>query len=195
MRSKPGTQPAKPPDAASLQAAALTHLARYAATEAGLTQVLRRKIDRWARQSEAEPDSIAQTTALAKSAVKSIVSRLAESGAVSDAAFAQSRARSLARAGRSRRAIGAHLAAKGVPAEMASDAAPHDAAQEQAAALIHARKRRLGPWRKAEASPDIARRELASLARAGFAHGVAAQALKMPLDDAEAAIIVFRADL
>ncbi|TDG04393.1 regulatory protein RecX, partial [Paracraurococcus ruber] len=37
-----------PPGEAALREAALAHLARFAATEAGLTRVLRRRVDRWA---------------------------------------------------------------------------------------------------------------------------------------------------
>ena len=46
-----------PPDAASLREAALKYLARYATTEAGLRQVLHRRIDLWARQAAGEDDA------------------------------------------------------------------------------------------------------------------------------------------
>ncbi len=180
------------PDSAYLQAAALSHLARYAATEAGLTRVLQRKVDRWARQPGADAERVGSVAGRARIAIAGIVKRLAESGAVSDQAFAQSRARSLARAGRSRRAIGAHLANKGVPGELAGDVVQASPEQELAAALIHARKRRLGPWRKADLTPELRRKELANLARAGFAQGTASAALKMDLAEAETAIIRFR---
>ncbi len=183
------------PDAANLQAAALTHLARYAATQAGLARVLQRRVDRWARQAAGESEDVAEMVARARVAIGALVQRLAESGAISDQAFAQSRARSLARAGRSRRAIGAHLANKGVPGELARDAAVDDPERELAAALIHARKRRLGPWRKLEPTPELRRRELANLARAGFSSAVAGRALRLDRDEAEARIIRFRADL
>ena len=75
----------------------------------------------------------------------------------------------LARTGRSRRAIGAHLAAKGVPAETARAALPDDPEAELDAALAYARRRRIGPFRAAEADADAWRREAAALARAGFA--------------------------
>ncbi len=196
----PSDRPRKPRklpavDAAALQEAALRHLARYAATQAGLARVLQRRVDRWARDAEADPDQVAATRARARAEIAAIVARLAQSGAVDDAAFAASRARSLARAGRSRRAIGAHLSTRGVPAETAGGALPDSPDQELAAALIHARKRRLGPWRRAEASPEQKRRELASFARAGFAQSVARAVLAMDADAGEAAIIAFRAGL
>jgi regulatory protein len=195
----------KAPDAGLLHEAALRHLARYAVTEAGLAQVLRRRVDRWARAAEDDPERVEAVAGAAREAIAGIVARLAASGAVSDAAFAATRVRSLARAGRSRRAIGAHLANKGVPGELAAGALGEDAAGEDAhgeegagelaAALIHARKRRMGAWRRKEASPEVTRRELASLARAGFAHGVARRALRMDLDEAEGLIVAFRAEL
>ncbi len=123
------------------------------------------------------------------------MARLAEAGAVSDSAFAQSRARSLARAGRSRRAIGAHLARSGVPGALASATLPSDEQAEFAAALIHVRRRRMGPWRKQDASPELARRELASLARAGFPHSLATRALRAGREEADALIAAFRAGL
>ena len=176
------------PDAANLQAAALTHLARYAATQAGLRRVLQRRVDRWSRQGGHDADAVAGVVARAQAAIAALVQRLAESGAVSDQAFAQSRARS-------RRAIGAHLANKGVPGELAREVAPDDPDIELAAALIHARKRRLGPWRKLDVTPELRRRELANLARAGFQQAVAARALKLEREDAEARITRFRTDL
>jgi len=55
-----------PPNAARLREAALAHLARFAATEAGLRRVLERRIARWARAAEAEGqarEAIAASTA------------------------------------------------------------------------------------------------------------------------------------
>lgn len=182
--------PRKPPTPASLQAAALAHLARYAATEQGLLRVLLRRIDRWAREAEQDAEVVETITEEARREASGIVARLASSGAVSDAAFAESRTRSLSRAGRSRRAIGAHLAEKGVPQHLA--ASPDDPERELAAALIHARKRRMGPFRTKNHSPELERRELASLARAGFGHGTARQALAMDADEAEARIVAHR---
>ena len=184
--------PGKPPDRAGLQAAALNHLARYAATEVGLKRVLHRKIDRWARAAEDEPEKIASVVASARQEAAGIVARLAETGAVSDQIFAESRARSLSRAGRSRRAIGAHLAGKGVAQELAASVLPENPSRELAAALVHARKRRLGPFRKLEETPELRRRELANMARAGFDHATASRVLRMAVHEAEERIIASR---
>jgi regulatory protein len=185
-----------PPDAASLHDAALAYLARYAATEAALRRTLERRIDRWARGAEAtvDRDTIAVQAAAARQAVAEVVARLAAAGAVSDAAFAASRARSLTRSGRSQRAVAAHLAAKGVdPATLKSVLPEDDGEAELAAALVLARRRRIGPFRTGD-PPDPAgrQRELAVFARAGFPRGVAARALAMAPDEAEEIVLRLR---
>ncbi len=173
------------PDRAALHEAALRHLARFAATEAGLVRVLDRRIARWARAAGAD----AEAAAPAKAAARDVARALAGSGVVDDAAFAAARARSLTRAGRSRRAVSAHLAAKGVAPELARQSLP-DPEQEVAAALAYASRRRLGPFRREDAGDEVRRRELGSLARAGFPQGVAERALEM--DPAEAQALVAR---
>ena len=192
---RPDPRPlAPPPDEAGLRAAAVAHLARYATTEARLRQVLARRIERWARAAGAGSD--VPEIAAARAAVPRVVAALAAAGALSDAAFAASRARSLHRAGRSRRAIAAHLAAKGVPPETARSVLPEDASGELAAALLLARRRRLGPFRAAPLPPDdpaAARREQGVLARAGFAEAVVRRALGCERAEAETLIIALRA--
>jgi len=167
------------------------HLARYGTTRAGLLRVLDRRIARWATLTSAGHEAAAQ----ARQTARQLVARLVESGAVNDQVFAESRARSLLRAGKSGRAIGAHLAAKGVAAALAADAVPDTADGELAAAAIHARKRRLGPWRRAAPAPELTRKELGSLARAGFSHDIARRVLALSADEAEALIRAFRAAL
>jgi regulatory protein len=178
-----------------LRASALAHLARFAATEASLTRVLLRKVDRWLAVAGVEKDQAAAELAAARRDIADIVRQLVASGAVNDAQFAEARARSLIRSGRSRRAVSAHLAARGVAADLAAAAMPADEGHELAAALIHARKRRLGPWRRQAATPEQLRRELGSLARAGFSGSVAATALRLPPEEADALIAAFRAAL
>lgn len=172
-----------PPDPAALQAAALAHLARFAATEAGLCRVLERRIDRWARRAAEEGQAMELIAPLAdgaRQAAAAVARRLAASGAVDDAGFAAARARRLARAGRSRRAIAAHLAARGVGPEALRAALPEDAAAaELDAALAWCRRRRLGPFAPdpAAADAEARRRALAAMARAGFARRTAEAAL------------------
>jgi len=177
---------APPPDEAALHQAALSHLARYASTSTGLEKVLFRRIARWARQREGEREEIAAAVTTARRAAKEVVQRLVAAGAVNDTAFAAARARRLARAGNSRQHIAAHLARHGITGAALAAALPKDQAAELLAALVLARRRRAGPFRAAPpAGPDIARRELAAFARAGFPRAVAEAALSLSRAEAE----------
>lgn len=198
------------PGNAELREAALTHLARFAASETGLVRVLDRRILRWARQAAeagVDPDQIRQGQEQARREVRTVVADMVRIGVVDDAVFAESRARALARGGRSRRAIGAHLAHRGIDPERIAEAVRgaqsetlDDAAQaELAAALLQARKRRIGPFSPPPGDDDpgdgdLPRRQraLAALARAGFSHDVASSALDTDLEAAEALIARLR---
>ena len=173
-----------PPDETALREAALSYLARYTATESGLIAVLDRKIERWARGAR-ERDNLVEQMATAKAIARTVVAHLVAAGAVSDTVFAENRARSLVRAGRSRRAVTATLAAKGVDVDLARAAAPDDAETELGAALVLARKRRIGPFRTREPNRI---REFGILARNGFPRAVVEQALDMDLAEAETRI-------
>jgi regulatory protein len=175
-------KPRPTPDRAVLHEAALQHLARFAATEAGLVRVLDRRIARWVREAGVE----AEAAAPAYAAAREVARALAGSGAVDDKAFAEARARRLARAGRSRRAVAAHLAAKGVDRDVLEQALPPED-EELASALAFARRRRLGPFGGAE-SGDQRQRELGVLARAGFPRAIAERAVAMDRDEAEALV-------
>lgn len=173
--------PLKRPDASSLHEAALTHLARYATTRAGLLRVLERRIARWVRAGGEE-----EAAGTLRAEAKAVVERLAAAGAVDDGAFAAMRARSLTRSGRSRRAVEAHLRAKGVSA--ADAAMPEDAEAEYAAALAYTRRRRIGAFRRGEVDQAGAMKELASMARAGFTQELARRALAADPEAAEEVI-------
>ena len=184
-----------PPNAARLREAALAHLARFAATEVGLRRVLERRIARWARAAEAEGqarEAVTAATAALQMEIVSLAKNLVAAGAVNDAAFAESRARRLARSGHSRRAIAAHLAAKGIETETAAAALPEGEEAELLAAIAFCRRRRIGPF--ARVAPDTTARmkALAALARGGFAQGVARRALAMEPDQAEEMLLTGR---
>lgn len=191
----PDAPPGPAPDRAVLHEAALRHLARYGATEAGLIRVLDRRIARWARAAGATDEAAAPARAAAREVARAMVGV----GAIDDAAFAAARARRLLRSGRSRRAVSAHLAAKGVDQETAASALPCGEA-EWLAAIVHARKRRIGPFRAPDSDSDSgdgadserARRELAAMARAGFPRDVAERALALDPDEAATLLLQFK---
>jgi regulatory protein len=143
---------------------ALGYLGRYASSAENLRRVLMRRARRHS------PEAAQQAGVL----IDAIVTRYRESGLLDDAAYAAGRVESLHRRGGSLRAIRARLAAKGVPATVAADAVSglRDTAADPdlAAACAFARRRRLGPFRRAAADRQ---RELAAFARAGFSRRVA----------------------
>lgn len=174
--------PGPTPDETTLREAALSYLARYSATQASLLRVLTRRVARWAKAAAAAPEA----THAPLAAAHAVVARLAALGVVDDATFAASRARALNRAGRSRRAIAAHLHAKGAPSDITI--LPDDPEAELAAALLYSSRRRMGPFRPVP-DPDARLRDLARLARAGFPAPIANRVLGLPADEAETLLL------
>ena len=143
---------------------ALGYLGRYASSAENLRRVLMRRARRYSLEAAAE----------ARILIEAIVTRYREAGLLDDASYAAARVEALHRRGDSLKAIRARLAAKGVSAETAAGAVSdlRDRAPDPdiAAACAFARRRRLGPFRRGAADR---RRELATLARAGFSRRVA----------------------
>jgi regulatory protein len=173
------------PSRAELHEAALAYLARSAATAATLGRALERKIVTWARKAAragAGADEIEEHLVRCRTIVAEIVARFREVGLVNDAAFAEARAKRLSREGRSKRAIAAHLAAKGVSSSITREVIPHD---ELGAALVFARKRRIGPYAREETTREQEHKALAAMARAGFDFSVCERALRMDRERAD----------
>jgi regulatory protein len=156
---------------------------------------LERRIARWSRAAEAEGqprEAIAASVAALNAEIASVAKSLVAAGAVNDAAFAESRARRLARSGHSRRAIAAHLAAKGIETETAAAALPEGEETELLAALAFCRRRRTGPFARVAADAPARMKALAALARGGFAQGIARRALAMDPAEAEEMLLAGR---
>ncbi len=192
------------PDRARLREAALAHLSRFAASEAGLLRVLERRIRRWGQRANAEgaaPEQVASQLQTARDEARLVAARLVADGVLDDGAYAEARARSLARSGRSRRATLAHLAGRGVDAELARSVLPDDPDTDLAAAVLQARRRRIGPYADGEgdagaeaatADPAARNRALAALGRAGFDRDTAERALGLDRAAADALILALR---
>jgi regulatory protein len=174
---------ADPLSEAALRGAALRYLARYAATAEQVTRVLMRRV---ARHGDGDPD----TAAAAAARIADIVASLARSGLLDDAGYAAMKAESLHRRGASTRQIRGVLREKGVPGELADDAlatldATHGEDRERRSALRHAQRRGLGPWARPERRAERRLKDIAALARAGFAPGLAARVVDMERAEAE----------
>jgi len=157
-----------------LREAALAYLERYESSVQSLRRVLRRRIERWALKS-GEP-----VEAGAHEAVESVIEALRRAGIVDDARYAGMKARSLFNSGRSGRAIGAYLAARGIPAGVIGEALESRAEEadnpdepDLEAALRFARKKRLGRFRPEEQRAEKRDRDMAALGRAGFSWHIA----------------------
>src|SRR5215469_1940741 len=95
-----------------LEGWALGYLGRYASSAENLRRILTRRARR--HSPEAGPKARAQ--------IDAIVMRYRESGLLDDSTYAAARVEALHRRGGSLKAIRARLAAKGVPAALASNA-------------------------------------------------------------------------
>lgn len=179
-----------PPTEEALREGALSYLAHYASTRASLRRVLSRRVDRWAR---AHPDADPELVARSRATVAVVVDGLVAAGALDDATFAVSRGLGLMRDGVSRRGAVARLVSKGIDPVSARAALPDDEDTELAAALILARKRRIGAFRAADAEDQgVRRREMEVLVRAGFSSTIARAALGIDREEAEARILELR---
>lgn len=176
--ARPGRAPRRIA-AADLKGLALDYLDRFAASKQRLRQVMLRKIRKSARLHGDDPEPIV-------AALDQAIQWLEGRGFLSDKAYAESKARALAARGTSRAHILANLAAKGVggaDARAALDSLTLEYEEpELEAAQRYARRRRLGPYRLDAGTRAASRsKDLAAMARAGFAGRIARQVI-----DAEA---------
>ena len=156
----------------SLRNAALHYLERYASSADNLRRVLMRRVRRSALVHDTDPEEGARL-------IDELVTRFEAAGLLDDRAYAAARVTSLRRRGASSRAIAMGLRQKGVAApDIAAALAEHEAEVENEdlefiAACRLAQRRRLGPFRPPDKVGDFRQRDLAALARAGFAYDIA----------------------
>jgi regulatory protein len=104
--------------------------------------------------------------------------------ALDDAAYAEVSIRTAVRSGKSKRAIAVRLSTKGVDSETAATAL--EEADDLVAAIIFARKRGFGPFRRAEdADEKRTAKELSAFARNGFSFEIGKRVFGMPLEEAQ----------
>lgn len=169
-------RPARPLDAAALDALALRYVERFATTRGKLAAYLARKIrERGWEGARADPHAVAE--------------RMAGFGYVDDRAFAASRAASLSRRGYGVRRVGQALRAAHVGENDAREALEASAEGEQDSALAFARRRRIGPFASEPADERLRERQLAAMLRAGHAFALSRRIVTAApgasLDDAD----------
>lgn len=144
----------KPLTEARLEEMALAYVARFATTQGKLRDYLQRKLRERGWEGEGAPP------------VETLVARHVAAGFVDDAAWSRMKAGSLLRRGYGARRVGEALGQAGVSEELRAEARPER--EEQArAALVLAKRRRLGPF--AREAPDrlVREKHVAAILRAG----------------------------
>lgn len=166
---------------ANLRQAVLDYLDRFVASVRRLEQVMQRKIK---ASAVAHGDDPAPLLA----ALPGVIASLAKQGILNDRHLAEAKTRSMIRRGGSRSKIRANLASKGIDAETADLAMDRMKLEfddpDLEAAIAYARRRRLG-WFRVDPDSRAANRQkdLAAMARAGFAPALARRALSEPGED------------
>jgi regulatory protein len=120
-----------------------------------------------------------QVEALAQAAVKFAY----DIKALDDVAYAEIATRSAIRGGKSRRAIAQKLTIKGVAKEITEQALSET--DDLYSAVIMARKRRFGPFRREEADQKRMNKEISAFARNGYSFEIASRVYRMGTDEAE----------
>lgn len=118
-------------------------------------------------------------------AIARIVARCVDAGYLDDRRLAVAKTASLRRSGRSTRLLRQKLKGKGLAAALVDEVTKASADDELAAAFVLARKKRLGPFRRAAVDREGRARELAVLARAGFSFGVAKRVVDSSQSEAQ----------
>ena len=165
---------AKPITAKYLQNAAAFYLERYPTTAEGLRRVLNRRVAKARRLDALVMDDVDR-------AIEVIVQKFVDAGMIDDKAFAQTKARSLHRRGTSNRLTRQRLRVAGVDSEtvdkamvaLGDEIGADPQQREWQAAVAHARRKRLGPFRAAKDRAERRQRDLAAMARGGFAYDLA----------------------
>jgi regulatory protein len=172
--TRPPRRTARPVTAKSLHNTAAFHLERYPTTAEGLRRVLKRRVARARMRDAPVMDDV-------DLAIDAIVRKFVDAGVIDDKAFAETKARALHRRGASGRLTRQKLKMAGIDGDTVAQAmialgeelGAEPAEREWRAAVAHARRRRLGPYRPLKDRADRRERDLASMARGGFAYDLA----------------------
>lgn len=165
-------RPIPPLDDAALERLALRYVERFATTRGKLADYLARKVRErgWAGERPADPAGLAE--------------KMAALGYVDDRAYAEMKAASLTRRGLGMRRVAGALRAARIGEEDAGEATEAVAGEARRAAIIFARRRRLGPWGPPAADRAVREKQVAAMLRAGHSMGWARTIVdaKTPLD-------------
>jgi regulatory protein len=161
----------QPLDAERLRALALAYVGRYATSCARLATYLNRKIAERGWIDENVPP------------VAEIVTQFGSLGYVDDEAFAKTRSESLLRRGYGPNRLRIALRVSGIGTDIIDRAADVDDENALAAALVFARRKRIGPYARDALTPDIRQKMMATLLRAGHSYDISRKILALTAND------------
>ncbi|MEX1306446.1 MAG: RecX family transcriptional regulator [Rhodovibrionaceae bacterium] len=174
-RGPPKPRQPKKATPAYLERSALFYLERYASSVENLRRKLTQKVQRSAQVHGTDPQA-------GQEAIAALLERFQRSGLLDDRVYARGRCQSLLRQGLSLRGIRSRLRAKGVAEEIVEEVLEEleedRGGLDLKAAVAYARKRRIGPYRRASLRAENRERDLAALARRGFSYGTAARVVE-----------------
>ena len=127
-----------------------------------------------------------------------LIKKFEELDLLNDSNYTRSQVHALRRRGKSARYIHNHLASKALSKELIDEMLKLDQNEHNQedlkqsdieAAFIHARKKRIGPYRRTDLNKEInLNKELANMARAGFSYEIAQKVLNTEPQDIPQAI-------
>ncbi len=138
------------------------YVGRYATSQSKLTRYLQRKVQErgWDEDSP-------------KCDIASLTEDFVKLGYVDDAAFAESRARSLTTRGYGIGRVSTDLRVQGIAESDAAAALDQSEAEKWAAADHFARRKRIGPYANEAAAADKKQKQLQAFLRAGHGYDIA----------------------
>jgi regulatory protein len=161
----------QPLDGARLRALALDYVGRYATSCAHLAAYLNRKIGERGWVDETIPP------------VEEIITQFRSLGYVDDEAFARTRRESLLRRGYGPNRLKISLRVSGIGTEIVDRTANVGDDAALAAAMVFARRKRIGPYAREAVTPDNRQKMIAALLRAGHSYDVSRKILAFTAND------------
>ena len=146
------------------------YLKKFFTSKAHLRRLIMQRVK---KSAQAHGEGLEEGTQL----LDALLDRLEASGVLNDTAYAASKVRSLSARGGSARGIAAKLGAKGLSSENVKEGLEklkdNSDSPELDAAIILARRKRLGPFGKPEGRMERRQKEMAAMGRAGFSFDLA----------------------
>jgi regulatory protein len=151
------------------------YLERHDAPASHIRRLMMQRVLRAVRELEQDREE-------AEAHLDTVLADFVRMGLVDDRRWTENAIARWRQRGVSERQIRARAAAKGARRDLvdellAASREEDEADPERLAALRYARRRRFGPWRRPDSPEDKRRKEMASMARAGFSFGLAREIL------------------